>query len=97
VHTTPDLKLSEEAFPTTSTVEVTDDTEIVEAHDEPVAEADEVAPLADVTDDTEVVEADSEPLAEASAEPEPEAEAEADADSAEERADEADSEQPDSD
>jgi small subunit ribosomal protein S1 len=40
VHTTPDLKLSEEAFPTASAFEVTDDTEIAEADVEPVAEAD---------------------------------------------------------
>jgi small subunit ribosomal protein S1 len=39
VHTTPDLRLSEEAFPTTAPVEVTDDTELAEAEVEPVAEA----------------------------------------------------------
>jgi small subunit ribosomal protein S1 len=62
VHTTPDLKLSEEAFPTASAVEVTDDTEIAEADVEPVAEV-ELEPEADV-----------EPVAEAELEPEAEAE-----------------------
>jgi small subunit ribosomal protein S1 len=78
VHTTPDLKLSEEAFPTASAVEVTDDTEIAEADVEPVAEA-ELEPEADV-----------EPVAEAELEPEAEAEDTG-------VADEADSEQSDSD
>jgi small subunit ribosomal protein S1 len=47
VHTTPDLKLSEEAFPTASAVEVSGDTEIAEADVEPVAEA-ELEPEAEV-------------------------------------------------
>jgi small subunit ribosomal protein S1 len=86
VHTTPDLKLSEEAFPTAAAVEVTDDTEIAEADVEPVAEAElELVPEA---------EADVEPVAEAELEPEAEVEAEAEAAG---EVHEADSEQPDSD
>jgi small subunit ribosomal protein S1 len=61
VHTTPDLKLSEEAFPTASALEVTDDTEIAEADVEPVAEAD-VEPVAEAELEPEV--ADAEPEAE---------------------------------
>jgi len=94
VHTTPDLKLSEEAFPTASVVEVTDDTETTEADVEPVAEV-ELEPEADVEPVAEAElepEADLEPVAEAELEPEAEAEAEDTG-----VADEADSEQSDSD
>jgi hypothetical protein len=92
VHTTPDLKLSEEAFPTASAVEVTDDTEIAEADVEPVAEV-ELEPVADLEPVAEAEpEAEAEPVAEAELEPEPEAEAEDTG-----VADEAESEQSDSD
>jgi len=70
VHTTPDLKLSEEAFPTAAAVEVTDDAEIAEADVEPVAEAElELEPEAES-------EGEDEPVAEAELELEPEAESE---------------------
>jgi small subunit ribosomal protein S1 len=39
VHQTPDLKLSEEAFPTTAAVEVLDETEVAEADVESLPEA----------------------------------------------------------
>jgi small subunit ribosomal protein S1 len=71
VHTTPDLKLSEEAFPTAAAVEVTDDAEIAEADVEPVAEAElELEPEAESEGE------DVEPVAEAELEVEREAESE---------------------
>jgi small subunit ribosomal protein S1 len=85
VHETPDLKLSEEAFPTASAVEVTE-------------EADE-AETVEVTDDTAIAEADVEALPEAAAELEVEDESAAAADEPAEEAAadaDADSEQPDS-
>jgi small subunit ribosomal protein S1 len=84
VHMTPDLRLSEEAFPTASALEVTDDTGAAEAEIEQVGEA-EVEPVA---------EAEIEPVAEAELEPEA-AEPEAEGEDAGE-ADEAHSEQSDS-
>ena len=85
VHETPDLRLSEEAFPTASAVEVTE-------------EADE-AETVEVTDDTAIAEADVEALPEAAAELEVADESAAPADEPAEEAAadaDADSEQPDS-
>ena len=93
VHETPDLKLSEEAFPTASAsaLEVAEDAEI--------ADDAETADEIEVADDTEIAEAEAESLPEASAEVEKDEPADEPAaeptDEAAAEA-EADSEQPDS-
>jgi small subunit ribosomal protein S1 len=63
VHETPDLRLSEEAFPTSSAVEVLDETELAEGDVEPLAEA-----------SVELPEASAEPTEPAADEPAEEAE-----------------------
>jgi small subunit ribosomal protein S1 len=96
VHTMPDLKLSEEAFPTATAtaVEVEDEAEAeVEAEVEAEASEDVAEDVAeDVVAEVELEEVDVEPVAEAELEHEAEVEAAGDVD----QADEADAEQSDS-